>query len=97
MTEIEASFHNSLQVALTTYHFLLENGVAREQARAILPVGTYTEFYWTVNARSLFNFLELRTHHTAQKEMQEYAEAVYALSSPIAPISFKAWEKSRPA
>tara|TARA_R110002020_G_scaffold54102_4_gene151104 strand:+ start:1473 stop:2129 length:657 start_codon:yes stop_codon:yes gene_type:complete len=95
LEDIESSFQNALNVVLTTYEHLLEKGVAREQARAILPVGTYTEFYWTVNARSLFNFLELRTHHTAQKEMQEYAEAIHSLSQPIAPISFSAWEKNR--
>jgi thymidylate synthase (FAD) len=89
---IDSTFQSALETILNTYEFLLEQGVAREQARAILPVGTYTEFYWTVNARSLFNFLELRTHHTAQKEMQEYAQAVGALSAPIAPITFSAWE-----
>ena len=54
---------------------LVEQGVARELARAVLPVGAYTEFYWTVNARSLMNFLSLRAAETAQREIRRYAEA----------------------
>src|SRR5713226_3187608 len=46
--------------AYATYERLVEQGVAREVARSILPVGAYTEFYWTVNARSLMNFVSLR-------------------------------------
>ena len=49
------------ETAFQTYEQLVELGVARELARSVLPVGAYTEFYWTVNARSLMNFLSLRT------------------------------------
>ena len=42
----------------------------------MLPVGAYTEFYWTVNARSLMNFVSLRASETAQLEIRRYAEAV---------------------
>jgi thymidylate synthase (FAD) len=48
------------ETAYSTYQELVELGVARELARCVLPVGAYTEFYWTVNARSLMNFLSLR-------------------------------------
>src|SRR5881227_1360851 len=58
-----------------TYERLVEAGVARELARSALPVGAYTEFYWTVNARSLMNFLSLRNSETAQREIRRYAEA----------------------
>ncbi|MBA2460286.1 MAG: FAD-dependent thymidylate synthase [Actinobacteria bacterium] len=46
--------------AYATYTRLVEQGVARELARSVLPVGAYTEFYWTVNARALMNFVSLR-------------------------------------
>ena len=46
-----------------------------------MPVGAYTEFYWTVNARSLMNFVSLRAAATAQREIRRYAEAASA-SSP---------------
>ena len=45
-------------------------GVAKEVARSVLPVGLYTEFYWSVNARSLMNFLSLRNAETAQLEIR---------------------------
>ena len=57
----------------------VELGVARELARSVLPVGAYTEFYWTVNARSLMNFVSLRNAETAQREIRRYAEAVRAV------------------
>ena len=44
----------------------------------MLPVGLYTEFYWSLNARSLMNFLSLRNAATAQHEIRLYAEAVEA-------------------
>ena len=47
--------------AYQTYEELLEQGVAKEVARNVLPVAIYTQFYWTVNARSLMNFLRCAT------------------------------------
>jgi thymidylate synthase (FAD) len=80
--------------AYETYAGLLEMGVAKEQARVVLPVSMYTQFYWTVNARALMNFLSLRTHETAQRDIRFYADAVYALVAPIMPVTFEAWEKN---
>src|SRR4029079_2295562 len=48
------------ETAYLAYEQLAELGVARQLARCALPVGAYTEFYWTINARSLMNFLSLR-------------------------------------
>lgn len=61
------------------YEKLLADGVAKEQARMVLPVGIYTQFYWTVNARSLMNFLSLRTTEFAMMEIREYAKIVEGL------------------
>ena len=63
------------EAAFSAYERLVELGVARELARSVLPVGAYTEFYWTVNARALMNFLSLRNSETAQREIRRYAEA----------------------
>ena len=62
--------------AYSAYEELVEAGVARELARSVLPVGAYTQFYWTVNARSLMNFVSLRNSEFAQLEIRRYAEAV---------------------
>jgi thymidylate synthase (FAD) len=80
--------------AYETYTGLLEMGVAKELARSVLPVSMYTQFYWTVNARALMNFLSLRTHETAQRDIRFYADAVYALVAPIMPVTFESWENN---
>ena len=85
----------TMEVLESTYHSLLEKGLAREQARAILPLGTYTEFYWTVNLRSLFNFISLRTAEDAQAEMQEYANAVQFIAEEKASWCFEAYEANK--
>jgi len=58
------------------YHELLERGVAKEHARIVLPLSLYTQFYWTINARSLMNFLSLRMEEHAQYEIRQYAEVI---------------------
>jgi thymidylate synthase (FAD) len=77
--------------AYATYERLVEAGVAREVARAVLPVGAYTEFYWTVNARSLMNFVSLRAAETAQREIRRYAEAVERFLEQHMPITHAAF------
>jgi thymidylate synthase (FAD) len=77
--------------AYATYERLVEAGVAREVARSALPVGAYTEFYWTVNARSLMNFLSLRNHPNAQLEIRRYAEALEQFLAEHMPITYEAF------
>ena len=77
--------------AFETYERLVEEGVAREVARAVLPVGAYTEFYWTVNARSLMNFVSLRAAETAQREIRRYAEAVERFLEERMPVTHAAF------
>jgi len=77
--------------AYETYERLVEAGVAREVARSVLPVGAYTEFYWTVNARSLMNFVSLRAAETAQREIRRYAEAVETFLEHHMPITHAAF------
>ena len=75
------------------YTHLLEQGVAREIARIILPLGTYTMFYFKQDLRNLFNFIRLRTAPDAQKEVREVANAISSIVKEIVPISFAAFEK----
>lgn len=77
--------------AYVAYEALLQAGVAKEVARLVLPVGTYTEFYWTVNARSLMNFLSLRSADTAQYEIREYANAIIEIFEFVMPWTASAW------
>jgi thymidylate synthase (FAD) len=79
------------ETAFATYEQLVELGVARELARAVLPVGAYTEFYWTVNARALMNFLSLRNAEAAQREIRRYAEACEHFFAQRMPVTYQAF------
>uniref|UniRef100_A0A6C0M067 Thymidylate synthase n=1 Tax=viral metagenome TaxID=1070528 RepID=A0A6C0M067_9ZZZZ len=65
------------------YDSLIDAGVSREEARCIIPVGCYTEFYFTVDLRNLFHFLELRLDAHAQYEIRVYANAILAILKSI--------------
>jgi thymidylate synthase (FAD) len=85
--------------AFQTYERLVEQGVARELARAVIPVGAYTEFYWTLNARSLMNFISLRAAETAQREIRHYADACerfFAAEMPVTHAAFVANDRTAP-
>ena len=77
--------------AYASYLGLLQLGVAKELARTVLPVGSFTQFYWTVNARSLMNFLSLRTDKNAQLEIRMYADAVELFFKEQMPVTWSAW------
>ena len=79
------------EAAFSAYERLVELGVARELARSVLPVGAYTEFYWTVNARALMNFLSLRNSETAQREIRRYAEACEQFLAEKMPVTYAAF------
>jgi thymidylate synthase (FAD) len=79
------------EAAFSAYERLVELGVARELARSVLPVGAYTEFYWTVNARALMNFLSLRNSETAQREIRRYAEACEQFLAEKMPVTYTAF------
>ncbi len=77
--------------AYAAYERLVELGVARELARAAIPVGAYTEFFWTVNARALMNFLSLRNAEAAQREIRMYAEACETFLAEQMPVTHAAF------
>ena len=77
--------------AYATYTRLVEQGVARELARLVMPMGAYTEFYWTVNARSLMNFISLRAAETAQREIRRYADACERFFADKMPVTYSAF------
>lgn len=86
-------YKKSLEAAIKSYEMLLENGVAREQARGLLPSCTYTEFIFTCNLHSLMNFLTLRLHPGAQHEIRAYAQALLNAALEHFPISLGEWKR----
>lgn len=87
-------YTKSLDASYAAYRSLLENGVAREMARMALPVAQYTQFHWTVNARSLMNFLSLRMDSHAQLEIREYADAIAEIFKARMPWTWEAFIKT---
>ena len=80
--------------SVAEYKKLIAMGVCREQARCILPLGLYSEAYWTVSLQAAAHFLHLRLDSHAQWEIRQYAAAVRALIEPLFPESLKALMKS---
>lgn len=78
--------------AYQEYEKALEIGVAREQARMLLPLNLYTEWYWKIDLHNLLHFLALRCDSHAQWEIQVFGNAILELIKPIVPLAIEAWE-----
>lgn len=81
----------SAENAFMVYEQMLLEGVAREQARIVLPLSTYTEWYWTIDLHNLMNFLKLRLHSHAQAEIQAYANEIAKLVALWTPAAYQSF------
>jgi thymidylate synthase ThyX len=81
----------AINQAFNAYQDLLSNGVKKEDARKVLPLCTGTKFYWTVNLRSLMNFLSNRMDVHAQADIRENANEIYELFEKEYPNIATAW------
>ena len=72
------------------YTTLLEAGVAKEQARTVLPLSIYTEVVCTMSLEAAVNFIRLRNHPGAQYEARLYARAMQAIVECVCPVSVEA-------
>lgn len=75
------------------YREMLARGMPRELARSVLPLGTYSHMFGTVNLHNLFKFLRLRLHEHAQYEIRVYAQALLKLVKPLVPVAVEAFVK----
>jgi len=91
---IRQTMQEQNESAFRAYKDFLALGVPRELARSVLPVGTYTHFFGSVNLHNLFHFLRLRLHSHAQYEIRVYAEAILELIEPIAPVAVAAFKET---
>ncbi|MGB9615267.1 MAG: FAD-dependent thymidylate synthase, partial [Fervidobacterium sp.] len=91
LRKVQYKMENIFEETYKVYKELLQEGIARELARIVLPLATYTQFYWTVNARSLMNFLNLRADSHAQWEIQQYALAIAEIFKEKCPWSYEAF------
>lgn len=74
-------FKENTERCLDTYRRLIANGVAKEQARNVLPDNIYSEAYWTVSLQAVLHFLAQRTKPDAQFEIRSYANCIKSLLS----------------
>ena len=84
-------FSDAMSTLLDSYGKLLELGVAKEQARILLPLNQYTEIYWTASFQAIMNFIDLRDETHAQWEIREYAIAMKDLMLELFPETTRIW------
>ena len=90
---ILSGLDESQKKAYAEYNALVEGGLARELARITLPLSLYTEWYWQMDLRNLFNFLKLRLDPHAQKEIRLYAELLFDITKKVAPRCCASFEE----
>jgi thymidylate synthase (FAD) len=89
-TFMDDFYQDIVEESLSCYEELLANGVAPEQARFVLPQGTYTEWWWTGSLAAYARVCKLRSDPHAQWEVREYAAAISKTIEPLFPESWKA-------
>ena len=82
--------------AYDLYTRMIDAGVTREQARMILPLNLYTQFYWKQNLHNMLHLLALRMDNHAQYEIRVYANAMYEIISKLVPWTIEAFDNYHP-
>ena len=70
-------------------------GIARELARMVLPLSSYTQWYWKIDLHNLMHFLALRFDDHAQYEIQVYAKVMLDLMKKWVPLTYDAFTRNR--
>ena len=87
------AYNDLMRKVRMTYDKMVEAGMAKEQARIILPLNQYTEVYWTASFQAVMNFIELRNEKTSQIEIQEYAKVMLEQMKEVFPKTTKIWSE----
>jgi len=88
-----ACYNEYMRQVEMTYDRMIEAGMAKEQARIVLPLSQYTQVWWTASFQSVMNFIELRDEPTSQVEIQEYAKALKEIMLETFPETTKLWSE----
>jgi thymidylate synthase (FAD) len=83
-------YRDSVEKCMDVYESMIAQGIAPEQARFVLPQGTYTEWWWTGSLAAYARVYAQRSDSHAQWEVREYADAIGKVISPLFPVSWKA-------
>ncbi len=89
-----STYNEYMRQVEMAYDRMIDAGMAKEQARIILPLNQYTEVYWTASFQSIMNFIELRNEKTSQWEIQEYAKALLECTSNTFPKITEIWAEA---
>ena len=90
--KVQAYFKEISDRSFEIYSELNEAGVARELARAILPVNLYTEWYWKNDLHNLLHFIGLRSDGHAQYEIRVFSDAMASYVKKVAPFAWEAYQ-----
>tara|TARA_A100001388_G_C28663613_1_gene447981 strand:+ start:17 stop:916 length:900 start_codon:yes stop_codon:yes gene_type:complete len=90
--KVQKYFKEISQRSFEIYSELNEAGVARELARAILPVNLYTEWYWKNDLHNLLHFIGLRSDGHAQYEIRVFSDAMASFVKKVAPFAWEAYQ-----
>lgn len=83
------------QYAFAVYEDLIDCGLSKELARTVLPLGTYTEWYWQTDLHNFLHMIKLRRDPHAQYEIRVYADAMLELAREHFPTVIAAWEETQ--
>jgi thymidylate synthase (FAD) len=92
---MELATVQAYKVAWKNYQEMLKEGIAREVARNVLPVGIYTQFYATANPRNIMQFLTLRNDEHALYEIRMIAQQIEAVFKETMPKTYIAYKKGK--
>ncbi|MDP6877317.1 MAG: FAD-dependent thymidylate synthase [Candidatus Marinimicrobia bacterium] len=90
--KVQNYFKEISERSFEIYSELNEAGVARELARAILPVNLYTEWYWKNDLHNLLHFIGLRSDGHAQYEIRIFSDAMASFVKEVAPFAWEAYQ-----
>lgn len=91
--KIQAKISNACEASFKEYHELLEMACPRELARTVLPLGTYSHMFATIDFHNLMKFIKLRMHSHAQYEIMVYCKPMLEAARSICPVTVAAVEK----
>lgn len=92
LEKVRATYREHNERCYGLYQKLLQDGVAREIARSVLPLSMYTEWYWKIDLHNLLHFLKLRMDPHAQLEVRAYGEAMATFVKEHVPLAWEAFE-----
>lgn len=99
--DMHADMVEVFELAWAKYQKMLADGIANELARTVLPLGIFSQMYVTINLRSMFNFLSLRTHNLTashisrpQREIEMVADKMEKDVKRLFPVAYAAWDEN---